>query len=308
VVTGDGSTGGTGDSFLMESLQKGDEEAFRQIVDRFAGRLRAYAARRLPHGSAEVDDVLQETFLGLITNMGRLGEVRSLEAFLFSILRNKLVDAVRRSPKARGQLPLDAGTDSQPGREYAAPGATPSHYARREEASALRRKILADILSELLDGLKAEKRFRDLKVLELSFYRGWNGKETAAAAGTSEPTVTRIKADAVERLARLARRHPQADAGLASFDSDDEAAGLLGEVWRENLLSCVKRSTLGAHALGVLEKDWDDYVRFHLGPVGCETCAANLEDIREGEERSRPARERVFASSIGFLRRSRAGR
>jgi RNA polymerase sigma factor (sigma-70 family) len=292
---------GEGDRYLAARLREGDEEAFRQIIDRFTGRLRAYAARRLPAGSTEVEDVLQDTFLGLLVNAARLGEIRSLEAFLFSILRHKLIDAARRGPRARGLVPLDAG-ESGAGREYAAPGATPSHHAKQEETTAIRRKVLADILAEALGGLKAEKRFRDLKVLELLFYCGWKGKDAAAAAATSEPTVTRIRTETLERLARLARRHPQSDPSLASFGPDEDPAGLVGDVWRENLLSCLKRSTLGAHALGVLEADWEDYVKFHLETVRCEACAANLEDIAAGTETTRSAREKIFASSVGFLR------
>ena len=80
---------------------------------------------------------------------------------------------------------------------------------------------------------------------------------------------------------------------------------MLSAVWRDNLLSCLKRSTLGAFALGVLEPEWRDYTVFHLETVKCEACAANLEDLREGEGAAPEARERVFASSVGFLRKAR---
>lgn len=303
-----GEHGGEGDRYLIRRIREGDEEAFRQLVDRFAGRLRAYAARRLGPASADLDDVLQDTFLGIITNIGRLGAVRSLEAYLFSILRNKLVDVARRSPRAHGMSPVPlADGGSQPGVEPSARGTTPSHYVRREETVETRREVLADVLGEHVGALKAERNFRDMKVLELLFACGWKGKDVAAAAATSEPTVTRIKAEAVEKLSRLARRHPRADPSLGDFGPEDDLTGLIGEIWREGMLSCLKRSTLGAHALKVLEPEWEDYTEFHLRTVSCETCAANLEDIRAGEAASRPARERLYASSIGFLR-SRQGK
>jgi RNA polymerase sigma-70 factor (ECF subfamily) len=300
-----GPEGGRGeaDRFLVRRIQENDEEAFRQLVDRFAGRLRAYAARRLGASSADIDDAVQETFLGLILNVARLGRVRSLEAYLFSILRHKMVDLARRSPRGHGlhAVPLADG-GSQPGIEPVARGSTPSHYVRQEEAGELRREVLADVLAEHVGTLQQARSFRDLKVLELLFAAGWKGKETAAAAGTSEPTVTRIKAEAIERLGRLVRRHPRGDPSLATFGPEEDPAGILGDVWREDMLSCLKRSTLGNHALGVLEPEWEDYVRFHLETVGCEACAANLEDIRAGEAASRPARDRLFQSSVGFLR------
>ncbi len=49
---------------------------------------------------------------------------------------------------------------------------------------------------------------------------------------------------------------------------------------------------------------WKDFVTFHLETVHCETCAANLQDMQGGGKTITPeARERVFASSIGFLRK-----
>ena len=307
-MSGEGDRPGEGDRFLAARVKEGDETAFRQLVDRFTGRLKAYALRRLGPRSVDVDDVLQETFLGLLMNLSRLDEVRSLEAYLFSILRNKLVDLARRSPRAHGIVPFPSGDeDSRTGFDAPAKDPSPSHYAKREEAGAIRRKVLADILGEALGGLKAKKELRDLKVLELLFFAGWKGKDAAAAVGTSEPTVTRVKNEALEKFARLARRHPQADSSLASFGTDEDPTNLVGEVWRENLLSCLKRSTLGAHALGVLEPEWEDYARFHLETVRCEVCAANLEDIRAGEGSSAPAREKLFTSSVGFLRKRRNG-
>ncbi len=299
----EGGLQGEGDRFLVGRIRGGDEEAFRQLVDRYTGRLKAYAIRRLGPESADVDDALQETFLGLLLNLSRLGEIRSIEAYLFSILRHKLVDLARRSPKAHGLVPFPLTGGSEPGVDPPAKGASPSHHARQEETGALRKKVLSDILAEALSGLKTEKSFRDLKVLELLIYAGKKGKEAAAIIGTSEPTVTRIRAEAIERLGRLARRHPQADPSLALFGPDEDPTGILNEVWRENLLSCPKRSTLGAHALGVLDGEWEDYVSFHLKTVGCETCAANLEDLRAGAaSASQPTRDRIYASSVGFLR------
>ncbi len=294
------------DRFLVRRIQEGDEDSFRQLVARFTGRLSAYARRKLGRGSADVDDAVQETFLGLLTNLSRLGEVRSLEAYLFTILKHKLADLVRKSPRAHGlvAVPIE-GTESRPGLELPARDAPPSHHARQEEAMALRRQVLSDILAAALATLKEEKSFRELKILELIFYCGQKGKDVARLVGTSEPTVARTKTEAIERLGRLARRHPRGDPSLGLFEPGEEREGLLSEVWRENLLSCLKRSTLGAYTLGVLEPEWKDYVAFHLDTVGCEACAANLDDLQQGKPPTAQLEERVFASSVGFLRQKK---
>ena len=303
----EGASTGEGDRYLIASIQKGDETAFRQLVDRYSGRLNAYASRKLGRGNPEAEDAVQDTFVGLLENLHRLTDVRSLEAYLFTILKNKVVDQTRRSPRAHGQIPVAFGkSDSGRGWDPPARDETPSQAALKKEERSVRRKVLADILDEALEGFKKEKSFRDLKIVELFFYGGYRGKEIAQLVGTSEPTVTRTKTEALERLARLVRRHPMGDPALGSLEDTDESDGVLSEVWRENLLSCLKRSTLGAYTLNVgLDSEWRDYIAFHLDVIKCEACLANLDDIRTGEKGSEPLRERVFTSSVGFLRRKR---
>ena len=114
--------------------------------------------------------------------------------------------------------------------------------------------------------------------------------------------MSRIRKATVDELSALAARHPQA-AALEDLPAGHDVSALASLVWQENLFSCIKRSTLGSYALGVLDGDWSDYVRFHLEVARCEYCAAHLAEIREGEGISSGAKERIFASSVGFLRK-----
>ncbi|MBI4582508.1 MAG: sigma-70 family RNA polymerase sigma factor [Planctomycetes bacterium] len=303
---------GEGDRYLIASIRKGDEAAYRQLLDRYSGRLSAYAARRLAGTGLDAEDAVQETFLGLVQSLDRLEAVRSLEAYLFQILRHKIADLAAKRPEAHGlkRVPL-AGEESREGAasyEPIAPGGTPSSYARREEAAEVRHQVLADILAEAIQRLKDEKNFRDLKILELLFFAQRPNREITALVGTSEPTVTRAKAAALERLSRLARQHPRMDPALDFFEDEEKVSGLIRAAWRDNLLSCLKRSTLGASLLGTLEPEWADYVAFHLDVAGCDICAANLADLKSESASIQPAaRERLFASSVGFVRRRRRG-
>jgi RNA polymerase sigma factor (sigma-70 family) len=302
---------GEGDRFLISAIQGGDAGAYRQLVEKFNGRLTAFAARRLSGTGIDAEDAVQEAFLGFLQSIDRLCGVRSLEAYLFRILQNKISDMTGKRPEAHGlhRVPLagpDSRGDSQVGGyDPVAPGGTPSSYVRRDESVQVRDKVLADILDEAIRELKDEKNFRDLKVLELLFFSSWRNREIASVVGVSEPTVTRVKTAALEKLARLAARHPQGTrSGNLLEIADDDASSLIRETWRENLLSCVKRSTLGAYVLGVLDETWRDYISFHIDVAGCETCAANLADLKsEGTAEASQARERVFQSSIGFLRK-----
>lgn len=287
--------------YLLERIGAGSEDAFRQLVERFGGRLKAFAAARLEGSGIEPEDAVQETFLCLLRNLPRMGEVRSLQAYLFTITRRRIIDLMRTRGPLGTAAPLDAG-DSSPGAVAAAPGGTPSAYARRDEAAAMHRHLLADVLDVLLGHLKEERSFRDLKVLELVLHKRTSNQEAARIAGTSEPTVSRIVKAAVEDLREGIAAHPGAEA-LRDLSAHDVSADLLGELWRENCFTCPKRSTLGSYALGVLEDDWADYVRFHLDTIGCEYCRAHLADIAAPERSlSESVRQEIFTSSRGFLK------
>ncbi len=287
--------------FLLAGLREGSADAFRQLVDRFGGRLKAFAGSRLEGTGIDPEDAVQETFLCLVRNLEQLTEVRSLQAYLFTITRRRIIDLMRTRGPVGKALPLDTG-DSSPGVTAIAPGATPSAYARRDEAAGMHRAVLADVLDVLLGHLKEERRFRDLEVLELVLHKRTSNQEAARVAGTSEPTVSRIVKAAVEGLRDGLRAHAGAEA-LAELSARDVSPDLLGELWRENLFTCPKRSTLGSYALGVLEAEWAQYVRFHLDAVGCEYCRAHLADITSPERTlTESARKEIFASSRGFLR------
>jgi RNA polymerase sigma-70 factor (ECF subfamily) len=60
----------------------------------FAGRLRAFVARRVPPG-IEPDDVVQEVFVRVMRHLPSLRRVDRIEAWLFQIARNALHDAMR---------------------------------------------------------------------------------------------------------------------------------------------------------------------------------------------------------------------
>jgi RNA polymerase sigma-70 factor (ECF subfamily) len=303
-----------GDRYLIDCVRQGDEAAFRQLVDRYSGRLTAYASRRMSRSGTDPEDAVQDTFLGLLQSLERGEErvagIRSLEAYLYQILRHKIYDLMAKRPEAHGlrRVPL-AGADADglvEGYEPIAAGGTPSSYVRRGEEVGVTHQVLSDVLEEFIGQLKSGQNFRDLKILELLFMTPWMNKKIAAAAGTSDATVTRVKQDALGKLSRLVGRHPSGSSCHPHLEEKEDASKLIRTTWSGNLLSCLKRSTLGAYALGAVDSDWKDYITFHLEKVGCETCAASLEDIRsEGESKSQEVRERVFVSSVGFLRKLR---
>jgi RNA polymerase sigma-70 factor (ECF subfamily) len=68
-------------------LAAGDPTAFERLYDRLGGRLYA-AARRLVDRPEEAEDVVQEVFVSLARGRQSLADVRDLDAYIFTILRN----------------------------------------------------------------------------------------------------------------------------------------------------------------------------------------------------------------------------
>jgi RNA polymerase sigma-70 factor, ECF subfamily len=105
------------DRYLVDRIRKGDEDAWEQLIARYQGRLAAFARRKLG-GGAEPEDVVQEAFVGFLQSLGGYDKSRSLETFLFTILRHCLLRAYRKTAaaEAMGFDPLD-DSGSGPGLE-----------------------------------------------------------------------------------------------------------------------------------------------------------------------------------------------
>ncbi len=72
------------DTILVRQVRAGDAEAWRQLIERFEGRLLAFVDSRLRNRAAS-EDVVQETFIGFLTSLPHYDEKRDMEAYLFSI-------------------------------------------------------------------------------------------------------------------------------------------------------------------------------------------------------------------------------
>lgn len=92
------------------------------IYQDFDTHLRRFLSRRLPD-SVAVEDVLQETYLRIHRRADSLREPGSLQAWVYQIARNALIDHYRRQP-GHAELPEsiavpDDGDDDDAGQELA---------------------------------------------------------------------------------------------------------------------------------------------------------------------------------------------
>jgi RNA polymerase sigma-70 factor (ECF subfamily) len=108
------------DHALLERLRAGDEQAFETLVDRYDTSLRR-VARSFVRTDTSADEVVQETWLGVVTGLSAFEGRSSLRTWIFRILVNR---ARTRATRDARSLPFSAlETDEGPAVEPAAFGA-----------------------------------------------------------------------------------------------------------------------------------------------------------------------------------------
>ena len=291
------------DRFLVEEIRSGSETAWRQLIERFHGRLLAFARARTA-GLSDAEDIVQDTFVGFLQSLPNYDASRSLETYLFTIVRYKLVDRLR----SRKITPLIADSEDEDWWERIVPedAETPSQAAVAAEGAVLQEQVLAELLKRLIHDYRDRGAFEDLQVIELLLYAGKRNLDVAELFDMDQKAVAGVKFRAIGKL----RKFLEETDGAAAADFDGERAEVtVAKVWRQRRLTCLKRSTLGSYLVGVLEDPWLSYTQFHLDVVGCPMCLANLRDIEEEDlgDTGPHASERLFASSVGFLSRPSTG-
>lgn len=290
---------GSADEFLVEEIVKGSESAWRQLIDRYSGRLLAFARARTSSLS-DAEDLVQESFVGFLQSLGHFDRSRSLETYLFTILRYKLYDMLRQ----RKVNLISEGVDEEGWWDRVVPGPseTPSGVAVKAEATQQQEELLGTLLMQLLHELRDRGAFQDLQVIELIFFGGKRNLDVADLLDIDQKAVAGVKFRAIQKIQKyLKERDP---AVVACLD-EDQADVTVARVWREQRLTCLKRSTLGSYLLGVLDEPWCSYTQFHLDVVGCAMCVANLTDLQvEQDEGLTEDSEQFFQSSVGFLKRT----
>lgn len=157
-------------------LTEGSEKAFRLIMDHWYLRLYNFANGYLDHAE-NTKEVLQDVFLKLWDNRQKLAEQTNLNAYLFTLTRNRCIDLIRRE-----RLMLQFRTDKQ------------DEYLRlTENFDALSDPILDDLfalelqaeINRAVSGLPEQCR----KVFIMSRTNGLKNKEISVSLELSEKTV-----------------------------------------------------------------------------------------------------------------------
>lgn len=206
------------DRLLVGRVRTGDEAAWRELIDRYEGRLLAFAESRLGQRQT-AEDVVQESFLGFLVSLPNYDDATPLESYLFSITAHKLTDALRRSGR-RPTIPLlipdeDGRSDEPAGRSRRA-----SSMARSAEGRGVERVVIADCLRELIAQWKAKHEWERLKCIELLFAAGLPNKDAADRLGISQQAVANHKQFVVVKLKEAAVKARLRDFDLSTFGAD----------------------------------------------------------------------------------------
>jgi len=164
----------------MERYARGEDQAFSELYDSLAPRLRRYL-HRASRDPGWADDLLQQTMLQIHRARGRFIAGAEVFPWAFAIARRLLIDGVRRRKHERRTISLETG-----GREASAVEAAADQDAADELIDSAR---LARALEAELERLPESHR----TAFELLKNEGLSIREAALVLGTT-PTAVKLRA------------------------------------------------------------------------------------------------------------------
>lgn len=184
---------------LSVSAAGGDENAFRALVARVAPTVYRIAYRMLGR-DAEAQDVVQETFIRVWQQLGKVRDHAAIKAWICRIARNLCADRLR-AEKRRPADALDEAELSDLAAAIERAGRAPKTPEEQVVSAEERAALLA---------LVATLREKHRMVLLLRMVEGMRCEEIAATlgcpVGTVESRLHRARGELAGKLERAARR------------------------------------------------------------------------------------------------------
>jgi len=162
-----------------QQIKRGDVEAFRQLHDQAGPKLYGYIWRKT-RNEAVAQDLVQELFIRLWRNRGRLDPKQSLKAYLYTAASRLAIDHLRKK-MTRDQF-HNAISDS--------PSATQSH-----ELDVIRKTEIRNALVQLSENQRT--------VFCLSRFESLTYREIADSLGVSIKTVETHMSRALSKMREL---------------------------------------------------------------------------------------------------------
>ncbi len=175
------------ESFLLLALREGDERAFETLVDWLDGSLRRLA-RLYVNTASEAEEVVQETWVGVIKGIEAFEERSSLRTWICSILINR---AKTRGRAEQRSIPFSSVWKDQPGEPAVDPSrfrpqdgrwaAPPGDFHELPESRLIAAETVR-VVENAISTLPAAQR----EVITLRDIEHWSATEVCDALGVSE--------------------------------------------------------------------------------------------------------------------------
>ena len=160
------------DADLVRAIQAGDATALEALYQQHLPSVWRYAFAQLSGNSASAEDVVSETFLAAVRQIGSLApEGGSVGGWLIGIARHKVQDLRRRAGRMRTTL------------EENLAAALPSH--EDDPRAALEAAETRQCVGAIMDGMADEER----TVLEWKYLDDLSVRQIAQRLGRSEKAV-----------------------------------------------------------------------------------------------------------------------
>ena len=179
------------DGTLVEEVLGGNPLAFQLLVERYQDRMFSLV-RHYTRNAAEVEDVVQETFLKAYRKLPGFQQQASFSTWLYRIAVNTALDLLKR----KGRSPVSTVDDPE-----AAVGASalevapPDARLETEEIARVTRRVLEE-LPEIFRTVLVLRELEGLSYLDIA-------ESLAISIGTVESRLFRARARFKEALARL---------------------------------------------------------------------------------------------------------
>jgi RNA polymerase sigma-70 factor (ECF subfamily) len=152
-VNVEGEGGPDPDADCIARVLRGDRDAFREIVERYQGRVFRLAAALLKNRT-DAADIAQEALVRAYASLDSFKGDSRFATWLYKIVSNLCIDWLRRRQTAQSEE-LDEGLHAQD--DSIAPGLISGRLHGNPQSQALRRE-LAGKLNQALEGLPDKHR------------------------------------------------------------------------------------------------------------------------------------------------------
>jgi RNA polymerase sigma-70 factor (ECF subfamily) len=178
---------------LVAALRSGDESAFERLIDQYQGSLLRLALMYVP-SSAVAEEVVQETWVGVLQGLSRFEGRSSLKTWIVRILTNR---AKTRGQRENRSTPFSAlgGTDDEADEPAVEAGRffPPGHdsagwwvaYPRAWEDQPEERLLTQEtqsVIRRAIEALPLNQR----EVITLRDMEGWNSEDVCNILNISE--------------------------------------------------------------------------------------------------------------------------